>query len=374
MKILNIVFLSTMLLSSFYLSWHSTTGIGATNESPADPHSALPNIVNGCPATADSVTFVKGLKEFTSLARGNSYLFANDGEQVEGKICRRILVFTDESGESIFVVVRPTQPLTIYQINYSAAIDKNDVTPTWAGYQYQNCANDFLGHCWYTGNVAYALMQQVPAQTIGNPSPAVNPTGCCIVSVWTGLGDVPEATDGLLAQAGFTSTNNYLGNHLFLWYETLPSLAVPVPTSACLPFAYGDTADVEVDWPGGSNYNFDFFTSRGTCEDTFHVTYPMTPTWGYLIGEDPLITTNCSFSYDSINNICQLPSWSSAYSITGQMAAPDMKWRGFNTGGNPVTATQMYQGCQDNAIPSSISNGNLFYLPYSTSKQVGFNC
>ena len=156
----------------------------------------------------------------------------------------------------------------------------------------------------------------------------------------------------------------------------LPSAPQQIATGGCFQFGQGDSTLITIVWNGGSSYTILFEDNHpgNTCEDQVSVTYSSlkSPTWAYFIAEDPASTSSCSFTS---NDYCELPSWSTAYQYTGLLqGGQGGNWMSFDTNSNPTDLTYMNQGCSNNVYPSSVSSGDYFTMPYSTSAQSGYQC
>lgn len=328
-----------------------------------------------CPSVDASLSYVLSTSSFQAMNPTGQYQLTQNGEQVQGQTCRRILFFAGESTTlgTIEVIINPSTPLSIYQITKSSGLQFKMMSYNnqYAGYQAQYCTSVFFG-CFGTGTVTQAEM----GSTVESISPASvqNADGCCAVALWTGIGDVMNASDNIFIQGGWASTDGNLGNNLWYWYDTNGGAGTTVSTGGCFQFSYGDQTSIATVWNGGSSFTvfYDNNDPNTSCSVYVNVTYSAltNPIWAYYILEDPA-SSGCSFL--SPLNMCEIPSWSTAYPYTGYIQHGTGSVITFDSNYNPIRGEYLYQGCTANVTPSGVSSG-YFTLPYSSSSQRGYQC
>jgi hypothetical protein len=363
-------------------------GSVATTQGTYPPGFQTPSqaVLNSCPPLQSALTLVSSSQQFADVANGQNYTYSANGEQLGAQSCQRILFFDRSNGASIEAIVAQSSTSDTLSISNLTYLPPSNLTATnqdqenYAGFQAEYCSShNFLGGCTGTSYIIGSENEAVVAESIGSPSPADNGDGCCAVAVWTGLSNTANVTGtDPLIQAGFASTNKDLGSSLYFWYEGVTSTSTgQVISSSCLKLNYGDSTYVWVGWGGGTSYTFLFDDNDAstTCEVSVSVTYSSlsSPTWAYYIGEDPASSSVCSYTS---NDLCELPSWSTAYSVTGLLEGyGTSSWIGYHSNANPIGVTMnMDQGCGTNIVTSGTSNQDQFSLPYSNSDQLNYQC
>ena len=204
--------LCALLALTGFLSFASPMkqSFGVTPQLKADPNFEEPSqsVEATCPSVSSAAEFVNSAAIFQSLESGNNYTFSNSGMQIQGQICRTILFFVNPDLGLIQVIVNQSTlsspSLSIYNITHMAPLGFTFQVglTNWAGYQAQYCTGNLLGVCYQEGNIGGVEQDWVPTESIGSPD-HTNPTGCCAVSVWAGIGNKISANNNILIQVWF---------------------------------------------------------------------------------------------------------------------------------------------------------------------------
>lgn len=347
------------------------------------PHTPPTLVGLDCPTVADALAFVVGTAQFQSATNGG-YSLTSSGVEVQGQICRAVLIFASGPTRlgSVEVIVNPA-PMSVYFLARLPPANIQFLSPSgnYAGYQAERCTGNLFGWCYGGYGEIGATDAQVTSEPIQWPGYS-NPTGCCAVAAWTGLSDTQNTQSGYLIQAGFAATEQNLGNSLYFWYEELPAAPQPISSGGCLTIGYGDVNDVDIGHSAGStsyNINFDNNDPHTACCLIITVTYSSlsVPMWAYYIVEDPATPNSNTCSW-SVAHICELAEWSTAFPYNGWLLAPGSTPIGFDTNGDNVVGSYIVQGCVNNAVPSGTSGGSngasYFTVPWSSSAQQGYQC